>query len=145
MSDRLKKILFIVGFIVITVLLGYALYVLFLRQAPAPTAPPTNELPTGGLPTAGLQGEPTYINVNGQLVPAANVNGTPPSTIDSFARGGVTAVTEVSNTKIRAMQFGPDGKSLVGYDPTNGKFLRYNPDGTTTAMTDAAFPNARDI
>ncbi|MFA6534357.1 MAG: WD40 repeat domain-containing protein [Patescibacteria group bacterium] len=149
LSDRAKKIIYISLFILATLLLGFLLYYFILR---VPAVPPVNlndlNQPGGvnGLPSAGANvNRPTYINVNGQLVPAGNINTTPPSSVSAVARGGLTAVKRINSSAITALTLASDGKNLQGYNPSDGKFYRYNADGTLTALSDEAFFDVQSV
>lgn len=149
MSDRAKKIIFIIVFIVLTALLGYLLYYLFLRPSPAIEVPPVNnanELPTNGLPTAGENtNRPAYINVNGQLIPAGNINTAPPSGVSPVARGGVTSVKTLTQDNVAAAALDTNGSGLVYYNKDDGKFYRIDSSGKAVAMSDKVFYNVDQV
>jgi len=150
MNERTKRILGIIAFLAATVVLGYILYLVFLKQpTPVTPTPNANEQFPGGLPTAGVNqvgvneaGQ--LLNINGQLVPASQVNVAPPSTVDTVARGGVTKITAVAPAQIQSLLASSDGRGVLGYNPTDGKFYRYQ-NGSTTALSDTAFPNVKSI
>lgn len=144
MSERTKKILFIVGFIILVILLGYLLYYLLLRPSITP-APPTNVnggFP-GGLPGANVNvNRPGGENVNGGLTPSANL---PTNEVSPVARGGVTqAKTLVSTPTIGATLSG-DGKNLFYYNKADGKFYKVDSSGAITLLTDKVFHNVDKV
>lgn len=152
MDERTKRILGVVAFLAATVVLGYLLYVVFLKQPVTVTPlPNANEQFPGGLPTAGVNtnqagvNEPgQMLNINGQLVPANQVDTTPPSGVDTVARGSITKVTTVAPAQIQSLQISSDGRGVLGYNPTDGKFYRYQ-NGGTVALSDATFPNVKSL
>jgi len=150
MSERSKKIVFIIGFLAVTILIGYLFYYLFLRPSGQIT-PPTNNINgivngVGGLPIAGINGAPiTYINVNGQLVPSTSINTAPPSEISNIARGGVTDVKALTDSSTLGATGSADGKGVVYYNKNDGKFYRINADGQAELMTDKVFHDVQGV
>jgi len=148
MSDRAKRIIFIIAFILVTITLGYLLYYLFLR--PVPTTPPANgninEAAVNGLPQANINiNKPVYINVNGQLVPAENINTNQPSTISSTAKGGLTETTTLVNKQTAGATLAGNGKDLLYYDKDEGKFYKIDANGKATLLTNKVFYNVDTI
>ena len=147
MSERSKKIIFIIVFIVLTIILGYLLYFLFLKPTVVP--PPEanlNQLTTGALPTAEINvNRPAYINVNGKLVPAANVNTAPPSKTSTVARGGITQVTTLNNVPTMAATMAANGQDLLYYNKSDGQFYRIDANGDINLLTDKVFHNVDQI
>ncbi len=151
MSDRTKRILFIIAFVLAAGLLAYALYFILFGATSTPTTP-TNQINqgddfSGGLPPANTGSGTVLLNVNGRLVPSDEVDTTPPatSTASPIARGGTTQVTQVSTTPIESMYRSSDGNNLVGYNPNDGKFYKYNADGSVTALSDDEFFNVDEV
>ena len=146
MSDRVKKIIFIIVFIGITIFLGWLLYTFFINR-PAVTPAPTGEAPIGGLPTAGTgTGREPTVSVGGQLIPAGEVTTTtPPTTVSPTAQGGRTAVSLLTNQPGSGATISADGSTLVYYQPSDGKFYRVTADGTATALSDQVFHNVETI
>lgn len=140
MNDRLKKILLIIGFVLITILIGYFLYRLFFR--PAAPAPPTGQVttnpPQGQLPQAN-QGVPSPYATSvargvGGLPAGANI----PSTISaSFPNVERTKVLRENPTQ--ALSLSPDHNGLRAYDAKEGKFYRISPEGKAVALSDQQF------
>ncbi|OGL73488.1 hypothetical protein A3E39_04615 [Candidatus Uhrbacteria bacterium RIFCSPHIGHO2_12_FULL_60_25] len=138
MSERLKRILFVVFFILFTIVVAIVIYILFFKPKVAPPGPVEVPVVTPGeLPGAGpaVPGVPTVPGVPGVLPPAAGVPGAPavalppPQTV--LLRDGVTQGVSPSADKTGARFYNPD----------DGKFYRVKPDGSTTALSDASFPN----
>jgi len=144
MSERTKKILFIVGFIILVILLGYLLYYLLLRPSITPT-PPTNVnggFP-GGLPGANVNvNRPVGENVNGGLAPSANL---PTNEVSPVARGGVTQAKTLVSTPTVGATMSSDGKDLFYYSKADGKFYKVDANGAITSLTDKIFHNVDKV
>lgn len=136
LSPKLKKLLLVLGFLVIAFLLGYGLYWLFFRKAPVPEA---------------------RVNINGVMVPISqlpNINIAPPRVVenvnlalpkvDSIARGDKTASSLIVDQTTQNAALGQDGL-LRFYDRESGKFYRVAPDGTLSEMTDDIFKEADKV
>jgi hypothetical protein len=147
MSDRTKKIILIVVFLVLTLVFGYLLYYLLLRPLPTPTLPANaNANVPGGLPTAGLNANrPTYINVNGKLIPATNLNVTPPPTASPIALGGSTQVKTLADAPASGATMSANGQDLLYYNKNDGKFYRIDANGNVTLLSDKVFYNVEQI
>jgi Tol biopolymer transport system component len=138
MSDRLKRILFVVFFVLFTIGVAIAIYFIFFapKAAPVPGAP---EAPAGVgvLPGAGeaVPGVPTVPGAPGTLPSAGGVPGAalPGGAVlqTSLLRDGITQGVSPSSQK--------DGARF--YNPDDGKFYRVTPDGVTKPMSDQTFPN----
>lgn len=139
MSERLKRILFAVFFVIFTAGVAVAIYFMFFRPKVAP--PPTEVAPPaapGILPGAGpaVPGVPSVPGVPGVLPPAAAVPGAPaaaavppPQTV--LLRDAVTQGVSPS----------ADGQGARFYNPDDSKFYRVRPDGSSETLSDATFPN----
>ncbi|HWR00092.1 MAG TPA: hypothetical protein VN397_04595 [Candidatus Methylomirabilis sp.] len=142
MSERLKRILFVVFFLLFSAGVAVGIYLVFFRAKPVPVQP---EIPPGfegALPGAGpaVPGAPTVPGVPGALPPAGAVPGAvapgeaaPPQTV--LLRDGVTQGVSPSS----------DGTGARFYNPDDSKFYRVRPDGATEALSDATFPNLDSV
>ncbi|MBU1032751.1 MAG: hypothetical protein ABII13_05400 [Patescibacteria group bacterium] len=144
MTEKTKKILFIAGFVVLSVAIGFALYYFFFR----PLISPTEEAPTvpadqiyGGLPTAGegVPGAPTEVLPPGLLPPTAGI--TPGEALE----GEPSRVTLLYDAVSQAVTPSPDGQGARFYDPDDGRFYRVNPDGSITRLGDKQFFNVENV
>lgn len=128
-----KRILLILGFIAVSVGIGYALYFLFFRAAPQPPTPNANvsiNASVNGLPNAGTGAPTPSVNaVPGQLPPVSPV-----------AVGGLTQVTEITLSNAQNPSLASDG-TLSYYNPADGKFYRIGPDGIPVALSNKKFFN----
>lgn len=139
MSDKTKRVLLAIGFVVITLLMAFVLYWVVFRPRPVPVNDNVNAAPPGTLPETNVNGGPTVINVNGQQVFVPEVALPEISTI---ALGGNTLTTELTAGAVSHVDLAADGEQMRYYDPATGQFFKVNTDGTVTAISDAIF---RDV
>ncbi len=145
MTERTKKILFAVFFILFSLAMGYGLYWMFFRAALPGAKPTTTSLPSGQLPQAGT-GTPQATSTSagpgglptagGVAAPVEEGAGAPttPSKIH-LLRDGVT----------QAISGSPDGNGARFYNPDDGRFYRVADDGTITLMGDKQFFNVNNV
>lgn len=145
MSERLKKSLLIIAFIIFACGLGYVLYSVFFRPKAAPIEPTTEQPGTiGELPSSGTAGErPTATTGEG--------TGLPPSTSQPGEQPteGLPASaqrTQLLNEGIsRDVSAAIDGNGARFYDPADAKFYKIDSDGTLKALSDQTFPNVDSV
>jgi len=127
----MRKILIIIGFVIVVIGIGFGIYLAFFR-APAPVAetPPVTETPagqTGGLPSSGLAGTRPITaapEAPGQIgLPSAKTIAT-----SDIALSGAEGLTLAS-----------DGTSVQYYDSTSGLFYKVGADGTLTPLSNQKF------
>lgn len=139
MSDRLKRILFILGFLAIAAVIAFVIWYFFFKPviAPAPPLPPPpiTPPPTTGLPPSAVA--PPRVPV---APPAALPPGASPT-----AQGGLTQTTTLTQTATLSPFLSPDGQALQYYNRSDGKFYRVRPDGTVEPMTDKVFFNVSSV
>jgi Tol biopolymer transport system component len=142
MNPTLRRLLIILGFIVVTLGFFFIIWFVFFRGNGTLTFNRNTGGITNGLPT------PSNGNVN-RFVPS-NINGVPTentgANTSSIAEGGATTVTTISqNSSEGAVVNGQTG-DLQYYDRTNGKFFAVSPDGnTTTLLTTDVYPGANGV
>jgi len=135
MSERTKKILLGLGFILISVGVALAIYYTFFKPAgPIEGDLITDEDLAGALPAAGL-GVPTTI---GEVEEVGLV-------VSDVARGGLTAVTSLTTGRVYSTNSNPDGESINYYDAADDRFYQINEDGTVTRLSDQKFPDVDDV
>ena len=138
MSDRLKFILKIAGFILACILIALAIYFVFFRKAVTviTTVPGTT---VGGTLPGSVTGTPGTTTPGG-TTPGGTTGGTelPPSVI---AKGGETFTTLLTNTSVKSPTVTADG-TIAYYDPADGKFYTIDANGKVVAMSQATFPKA---
>ncbi|MEK7665358.1 MAG: hypothetical protein AAB337_00570 [Patescibacteria group bacterium] len=140
MTDRLKRLLLLIGFFLIVFGIAVAIYLVFFRgvttsDKEAEIAEEEGVTPTGGLPSAGV-GAPTAGDE------AEDGGGLPVSPI---ADGGLTKTTRLTSSKVIAPTLSADGKSINYYDPKTGQFYTINNDGEVVLLSSASFPDAESI
>ncbi|MEK7655562.1 MAG: hypothetical protein AAB386_02705 [Patescibacteria group bacterium] len=146
MTDKTKKILFAIGFGIVSIAIGFGLYYLIFRPlfAPTPTVVegPPEEGTLGALPSAGTGAErvPAEVVQPGELAPGAAVpvTGVP-------AEAQPTGVVLLRDTVTQAVSPGADGKGARFYDPNDGRFYRVNADGSITPLGDKAFLSVQNV
>lgn len=142
MSDRAKKIIFAVVFVILSIAIGFGLYVFFFKPLAAPTPTPAAPGVTGGLPTAGPGGpRPGETVTPGTLQPGAPI---------PLAPGATTTVAPSKTTLLRdgvtqAVTAGTGGKDARFYNPEDGRFYRVNADGTVSLLGDKQFFNVDTV
>lgn len=143
MNERLKQVLIVLGFVIVTAGLGYAIYFFFFR----PTAPsPVTVVPPGvtqPLPSAGtaVPGQPTAPLPPGVLPVSPGAAPTLPSGVPPES----ATKTTVLNTNVsQAISLSPSGGVRL-YDAIDGKFYRVLDDGTRLALSDQQFFNVDKV
>jgi len=139
MSERLKRILQIVGFIVAIIAIGFAIWWFFFKpiivpRAPTPTTPPIL-IPPAGLPTAPTAPPPITVTTPPRVLPS----------VDTIARGGATQTSLLTQTPILSPFLSADGTTIQYYNRADGKFYRVRPDGTVEALSDKVFFNVSNV
>lgn len=140
MSERLKKILLVTGFVIVTLVIATALYLMFFKPpggiqvvAPTTTIEPAGTLPTSGaaVPTAEI--EPEVISE--PRLPGAS----------EVAKGGITKTQSLTLGGVVAPTLSSDAQGMSYYDKADGRFYRIGSDGEIEALSDKKFPNASGI
>jgi len=137
MSERLKRILLIVGFVASVFAIAAGLYYAFFRQSipEEPTVQPGEEEP-GALPSAGGPGErpPAAPSGTGGLPPASEV-----------ADGGRTVTTALTQSEVTGVTLSGDGSSVNFYNPNDGKFYTVDAEGNIVLLSDEQFPEVENV
>lgn len=137
MTERTKRILLAIGFVIVSLFLAFLLYWIIFRPSLGPTVVENvNELPPGILPETNVNGGPTVVNVNGVevVIPEAEL-----PQISTIALGDRTLTTELTTAPVTNVDISADGETMRFYDPATGTFSRVNADGTITAISDTVF------
>ncbi|MEK9155282.1 MAG: hypothetical protein AAB839_01400 [Patescibacteria group bacterium] len=143
MSDRLKFILRIAGFILACILLAVALYMVFFRKSITQVI--TDSTAPGGTQTGTLPSANTG-------TPGGTTSGTTPDgstepgrlTPSRTANGGSTFTTLLTNTSIESPTVTADG-TVAYYDPADGKFYTIDATGNVTTLSNISFPKADNV
>lgn len=139
-SDRLKKILMIVGFVLLVILLCVGYYFLFFAPEPEP--------------------DDTLVNVNGEMIPFSqlpdvlnrnvvieenvNVEVSLPD-IDTTANGDKTLVQQVGESDVSDITLTDTGGEILYYDPSDGKFYQIDEYGNLIALSDVVYENVDEV
>jgi hypothetical protein len=151
MNQRTKTILFVILFIILVGLLGFALYYFFFRPFIAPTPPSVNVTPPSGLPPVNV-GVPTVTPI---IPPGINVPVGPSVTpgaqgafvpaVSYQATGGITSFGILEKNPVSATTLSTNGTDLIYYEPDSNYFYRITPDGTKERFSDVAFSNVENV
>lgn len=147
MSFQLKRILVVIGFILVVVGLGYLLYITFFRGPVTPSTVSPDlpiESPDGALPGSGTAGDRTVDTpVDVGELPGIDTPDEPAAA--PVATGGRTQVTELTLTSVVDPVLSGDGNSVSFYDPSDGKFYAVDPEGQLRSILPQAYPNADNV
>lgn len=143
MSPTLKRILLILGLLVVTALIGVGLYLAFKKaQAPLTPAAPTPGGPAGQLPAAGGRPAPgaevTTTPAGG--LPTAGVT-TPPAATPGYYRP--EPITKITNDQTLYASMN-EGGNLRYNNAADGKFYTVK-DGAVTPLSDQVFYNVKNV
>ncbi len=131
---NIKKILIVIGFILIVFLLGFALYWVFFRGAPKPEDDLNYNV--GEIPGIG-PGEVTIIDENINEVVTLPWQEYIQEQVSPVANGGLTAVTKVTDTE--TIGFSDSSLGLQYYDSEKQQFFTINENGETELLSDKKF------
>jgi hypothetical protein len=142
MSERLKKILLVTGFVVTVLAIGMAIYIVFFKPVDelAQVKPERTTVPeeAGTLPSAGeavpsAEEQPNVIKET--RLPGAS----------EIAKGGITKTETLTVGGVTAPSLSSDGLSMAYYDKQDGRFYKINSDGDVETLSDKKFPNASNV
>ena len=140
MTDTTKKILMIIGLVLIAVLLGLGLYYMFRKAIPAPTTPLITEEPVEGRPgftTSGLR-IVTTTGPDGQIITTT----LPVAGTLSPSLPGVTqpeTISKVVDQPISYTSLNNSNGQMRFYNESDGKFYRLNKDGSVASLSEKVF------
>jgi len=144
MSDRNKKIIFAVFFILFSVGMGYGMYYLFFRMGAAPVTPTTPEQLAGGLPSAGTGGPTTGATTTqpGELPTVPGEEGA--GAIGALPTAG-TALRLLHDGVTQSVSAKADGTGARFYNPEDGRFYKVGTDGSVTLLGDKQYFNVENV
>jgi hypothetical protein len=139
MSERLKRILIIVGFVVSVFAFAIALYFMFFRgDVDRPTA------------TVEDQGIDEFSSLPESLQQAIrdaleqeDAEGL--VSADDVARGGLTETITLTTSAVDGLVISSDGSDATYYDSTDGRFYRIDENGVVVALSSAQFPEVETV
>ncbi len=148
-----KRIGLVIGFILFSIGIAYALYYVFFRT-PTPDQPGETETGTetgGAFPNVG-EGTPNIIpDTDPTLPPSTNVPGSPSFT-DPITSGGLTGtaipgserVVQVVTNQVRGVSTA-GGTGAKFYNAEDGKFYCLNSSGVAVPLSDTVFYNVQNV
>jgi Tol biopolymer transport system component len=148
MSEPVRRILLIVGFVVVVLALGFGLYWVFFRAAPVANVPVANipGAPGGTLPTPGAgvgqPGGPPSTTTGGLPTPGGIIPTPVPPLPTGLPQAPRTEVVTQTPTQMVSMS---SNGNLRGYNPTDGKFYTYSADGVATPLSNQTFYNVQSV
>ena len=140
-----KKFLFIAGFILSSLLIGFLIYKLFF--ATSVTTPDSETTGTSTTKQKGFPDATTGNNTKTEEKASYTENEERKSFIEAndFARGGLTKTTEVSNKTSLGAALSADKNGVQFYNKDEGKFYKVDSAGNLEALSDKVFHNAEKI
>jgi len=147
MKINWKKLLIIIGFVLLVLAMAFILYYVFFKPLPPPPTPPSpvNVTPPTLPPPAGLVTPPPVA-----VVPPVNVTPpaptiTPPSLSPIASPTGFTTTSSLVRKPTAGVTLASNGVDLLYYEKEAGKFYRVTPDGALTLLTDQVFYNVSKV
>lgn len=140
MTETTKKILLIIGLLLITILLGFGLYYLFSRTLPSITPPPPGEQITTTPPGFTPSGERivTTTGPDGQIITTTlPVAGFVPTVGQGFYQA--EAVTKIVDQPISYPAINNTSGEMRFYNENDGKFYKVKGDGAVENLSEKTF------
>lgn len=144
---KYKKIFLTIGFVLVSVLLGYLNYLLFFKSPTQTITEPQDIInDNGNLPSAG--------EGSGQIIQTGDNAGLPfeesqPQTlkkeIDKIAKGGLTETTKLNNTPSLGANLSTNGSDLNYYNRNDGQFYKIDKNGNSTPLSNKVFHNVSNV
>lgn len=148
-----KRIALIIGFILFSIGMGYALYFVFFRKAPPPTTV-TETTSTGtqtNFPGSGA-GQPGIIPTDNTTLPGSNtITGPGGIGTNTETLGTVTPTNFTEERVNKIIDVAVRGVSTAGgggpkfYNAEDGKFYRLDNSGTAIPLSDQVFFNVQKV
>lgn len=139
MDERRKKILFAIGFVIVSAGLGWLIYWVFFRTSPVPESlDVADQVPTGSLPQAqeGAQlGTDGYEFFDSDGLDTADFV-EQPEQANGQTQGNLTILTDQI---ARVVSPTPSNDGFRYYDPSSGLFYRVGDDGVPALLSDRRF------
>jgi hypothetical protein len=153
MTEKTKKILLILLFVLVTIGIALTLYYLFFRQiiTPTPSVVVTPPLINGLPQVAPGVNAPIYplLNIQPGLptgIPAVPPTPIIPGPVISFqANGGITSFQTMESDSTKNPTIASNGQNVNYYDTNTGFFYTMTPEGQKQFFSDTAFPNVSDV
>jgi len=154
MSERTKKIFFIIIFIAISILIAFGIYYLFFRPFVAPPPPiispdfPPTTLPIVP-PALNIPIAPGLIDGTITLpagIPEAIITPIIPGpAISDTAIGGITSFATLESNPSQSPTLANNGQDLIYHNTQTGFFYSITPDGQKKLYSDSPFLNLEKV
>jgi hypothetical protein len=148
-----KRLLGIIGFIIISLLLGFAIYFVFFKKTPITPTGPQNKSSTGSssdLPLIGNRQATTETPINTNLPTDTAVKQTTETTLGTANQpqiGGANydfnKVTTIIDSPVRGVSTA--GGTTKLYNSADGKFYKIDANGKLVALDDQVFYNVQNV
>jgi hypothetical protein len=143
MSDRTKKILFAVVFILVSIGMGYLVYWMLFPAAKTPITAINQPDLTGSFPTSGAgTTSTTPITQPGVLPPSTSVPSVTTPQATPTAQNGTNLIRAGIT---QAVSPSADKNGARFYNPEDGRFYQTTKDGTITSLGDKQFFNVDKV
>ncbi len=129
------------------ILLGFIIFYFFFH-AKITVAPPseiTTTTPPATLPTIGEGQLPLPSGITTAVPSITEAQPTAYAPISSVANGGITLAPSIYEKPTYDSALSPDGKDILSYDRTTGKFIRISEDGKIDYMSDKVFYDVEKV
>jgi len=146
MNEKIKKILIIAGFLIVAVIIGYALYYFFFNpptRQPYVSTPPAQQVPPQTLPGIYNDNVNRRVTTEGDLSLPSIERVPVGSVISESARGGYTKVNKKLELGGYPTIFS-DG-NLVYYDSTEGRFYKVGLNGVVSLLSSQKFYSVSNV
>ena len=147
MDENKKRILFMVGFVLMTIALGFALYKVFFQKEKQNIESPIDfsAIEQGAFPSAGQTTSTKDRTLSG--------SGALPTSKESVSANIITQkdrlleenpTLQVTEERVNNVALGANGR-VSFYSPQDGKFYRLQADGTIQSISDKIFYNVDKV
>jgi hypothetical protein len=140
---RYKKLLIIIGFILIVLILGYLIYSMFFKQLTGNNLPIDNNnktaSTTAGLPSANKSNGVTGTTTAGQKALPNGQNQNPGQTTSLITANQPVETEQITDSPVLGTTYNNIGGNIQYYNQTDGKFYKIDKNGNTTALSDRVF------
>jgi hypothetical protein len=139
MTERKKLLLQILVFVLVVVLLAWALWVVFFKSSSSSYIPGIEtQTPSTGLPQSGEGGSGRVIDQKGPTTLSPESGETVEEELDVVAAGGRTLVNALTSTRAEFNTLTSSG-GFNYYNSSDEKFYRLQPGGSPVLLSDEVF------
>jgi len=139
-----KKLLIILGFILVVFVFGFLLYYMFFRPVIAPPALPEEIIPEEGLPTAPPAEELPPEEIPEEL-PPEEIPEIIEVPVEPLASGTRTLTTTLVDKNTLGITLTSDGDRAQFYNEEDGKFYYVDKDGKIRLLSDKTFYQVQSV